>query len=114
MEGKKVILNLAVVGAIIVVVFLPGFSELEKLRDENEAVRRRIDVLKQQNAMLREEIRLMHENPDYVEQKARGKLGIVRKEEYIYEGLQKQSPSKTPATKNKSTSSKTSKTTNKN
>jgi len=99
MEGKKVILNLAIVAAVGIAVFFPGFSELEKLRDENEAVRQRIDMLKHQNALLRDEIRLMKENPDYVEQKAREKLGVVKKEEYIYDGSQKQAEPKATNTK---------------
>jgi len=86
MERKKIVLYLIVSAVIFILVFLPGFSELHKLREENANIKKRISYLQQHNSILKEEVRRMKEDPYYVEKKAREKLGIAKKGEYIYKG----------------------------
>ncbi len=86
----NVIRRLVLYGALLVlgvcVVFLPGYSELHKLRDKNGQLRSRIRLLEEHNDKLKEELLKMKEDPVFVEKKAREKLGIVRKGEVIYRG----------------------------
>ena len=84
MERKKIIFWVIAIVVILVVVFLPRFSELQRLREENVNIKKSIILLEQDNEALTEEVRRMEEDPNYVEQKAREKLGIIKKGEYIY------------------------------
>lgn len=84
MERKKVILYFFAVIFILVAVFLPGFSELQKLRETNEDLRKRIKMLEEHNDALKEEIQKLQKDPAYQELKARQKFGILKEGEYIY------------------------------
>jgi cell division protein FtsB len=84
MERKKIVLYLLLIAVVIAVVFLPGFSELQRLREENDRYKQRISLLRRRNDTLREELSKMREDPLYLEKKAREKLGIVKEGEIIY------------------------------
>jgi len=84
MERKKIVFWIITIVVILIVVFLPKFSELQRLREENVNIKKSIILLAQDNEALTEEVRRMEEDPNYVEQKAREKLGIIKKGEYIY------------------------------
>ncbi len=66
------------------VVFLPGFSRLQKLREKNDQLQKRIKLLEKHNDKLKGELLKMREDPEYVEKRAREKLGIIKKGEIIY------------------------------
>ena len=84
MERKRLVLYIVFFVAIVCIVFLPGFSELHKLKEENDQLAKRIKLLEEHNDKLKEELTLMQEDPDYLEKKARERLGIVKKGEIIY------------------------------
>ena len=84
MERKKITLGIIVVSVILAAMFLPRFSELQRLREENTNIKKSIILLEEDNEMLTEEVRRMEEDPGYVEKRAREKLGIIKKGEYIY------------------------------
>ena len=86
MEKKRIMIYALAVLAALVVVFLPGFSELQKLREENRELQKRIRLLEKSNEDLKQEIHRTKNDPEYVEKKAREKLGIVKKGEVIYKG----------------------------
>ena len=83
MERKKIIIIILVLAGLAVV-FLPGQIKLIKLKRSNENLKKRISLLEENNTLLTEEIRKMEEDPEYIEIKARDKLGIVKEGEYIY------------------------------
>lgn len=75
----------AVAAAVVLcVIFLPGHSELQRRREENDIQNKRIRLLEEQNERLREELIRLKRDPEYVEKKAREKLGIVKKGETVY------------------------------
>lgn len=84
MERKKI--TFFVVGAVVLlgIVFLPGFSELNRRREENVQLRKRIRFLEEHNDQLKGELAQLKQDPTYVEKKAREKLGVVKKGEIIY------------------------------
>jgi len=86
MEKKKLIFYFIFFSAILCVLFLPGYSQLQKLKEENKEHKKRIQFLQEHNVELEEELSNLREDPDYIEKKAREKLGIVKKGEIIYRG----------------------------
>ena len=86
MEGKKVIIKTAILVVLIVVLFLPGFSKLQRLKEENNQLKKRIAFLSEYNDVLREKVKKLENDPNYVEKRAREKLGIVKKGEIVYKG----------------------------
>lgn len=84
MERKKVALYVLLVVTVLCVVFLPGYSRLNKIRESNDELRKRIALLEQRNEEMKKELLRMKEDPVYLEGKARNKLGIVKKGEVVY------------------------------
>ncbi len=82
--AKKRITYIAIIGIfIITVVFLPGFSKLQKMREKNRNLERRIEILTKANEELRQEKEKLENDPSYIEKIAREKLGMTRKNEII-------------------------------
>lgn len=86
MEKKRLMIYGVVIAAVAIVVFLPGFSDLQELREENGQLQQRIELLERRNKDLVTELSKMEQDPDHIERKAREKLGIVKKGEVIYRG----------------------------
>lgn len=84
MERKKVTVYAVVLFAVLVAVFLPGYSEVQKLREDNDQLQRRIKLLEKHNGVLKDELSKMEKDSGYVEKKAREKLGIIEKGEVVY------------------------------
>jgi len=84
MESKKIILRVIFIVIVLCVIFLPGYSRLQKLKEENSEQSKRIKLLEEHNEKMKTELAKMREDPDYLEKKARDKLGIVKKGEVIY------------------------------
>ncbi|MBD3296882.1 MAG: hypothetical protein GF392_05890 [Candidatus Omnitrophica bacterium] len=86
MEKKKLTIYGIVLVAVVIVILLPGFSDLQNLREENRQLHKRIELLEMRNEELAGELSSMELDPDHIERKAREKLGIVKKGEMIYRG----------------------------
>jgi len=84
MEGKKVALYGIIFLIVLAAVFLPGYSQLKRLQRENDELQQRIKLLREQNDVLKEEISSFQQDPEYIEKKAREKLGVIKKGEIIY------------------------------
>jgi len=63
------------------ILFLPGFSKLQDLREKNRDLEDKIRRLNIENALLEEEVKKVSSDPVYQERVAREKMGIVRKGE---------------------------------
>ncbi|MEE9499693.1 MAG: septum formation initiator family protein, partial [Candidatus Omnitrophota bacterium] len=64
-------------------VFLPGFSKLQKLREKNRNLERRIEILTKANEGLKKQKEKLENDPSYIEKIAREKLGMTQKGEII-------------------------------
>ncbi|MFH1846134.1 MAG: septum formation initiator family protein [Candidatus Omnitrophota bacterium] len=84
MERKTLIICGGGILLVLMVIFLPGYSKLHKLREKSEQYRQRIFLLEEENKELEGELEKLQEDPHYIEKKARKKLGILRKGEMIY------------------------------
>jgi len=65
----------------LLILFLPGLTKLQELRDKNRDLESKIRRLNIENALLEEEMKKIASDPVYQERIARQKLGIVRKGE---------------------------------
>ena len=81
--AKKKLIFILVIITILVVIFFPGFSRLQQLKEENRNLEKRIEILKRTNKELKKEKEKLENDPSYVEKIAREKLGMVRKGEII-------------------------------
>jgi len=86
MERKKIIIQVLIILTVVASILLPGHIRLKNLRKENTQYKKRIKILSEHNNDLEKELARVKEDPDYIEQKARNKLGIVKKGEIIYRG----------------------------
>ena len=69
------------ISVFLLVLFLPGYTKLQELRDKNRDLGKKIKRLNIENYLLQEEIKRMQNDPVYQEKIAREKMGVVRKGE---------------------------------
>lgn len=65
----------------LLIIFLPGYTKLQDLRDKNRELTSNINKLKQENALLQNEIIRLQNDPLYQEKVVRDKMGVVRRGE---------------------------------
>ena len=83
MARKKIII-ISIAILLFIAVYLPGFSRLQRLKDENKDLERKISELKVKNDQLKEEVYRLETDPTYVESVAREKLKKTKEGEIIY------------------------------
>ena len=69
------------VSVLLLILFLPGYTKLQELRDKNAELSANIDKLKEENTLLQDQVVRLQQDPLYQEKIAREKMGIVRKGE---------------------------------
>lgn len=65
----------------LLIIFLPGYTKLQELRDKNTELEAKIRRLNVENALLQQELHRAENDPLYQESIAREKMGVVRKGE---------------------------------
>jgi len=65
----------------LLIIFLPGYTKLQELKDKNRDLEMKIKYLNVENALLQQEIKRIESDPIYQEKIAREKMGVVRKGE---------------------------------
>lgn len=65
----------------LLIIFLPGYTKLQELKDKNDDLEMKIKYLNVENALLQEELKRIESDPVYQERIAREKMGVVRKGE---------------------------------
>ncbi len=63
---------------LLLIIFLPGYTKVQELRDTNRDLEVKIKKLYKENLVLQEELKLIAQDPEYQEQIAREKMGLVR------------------------------------
>ncbi len=72
------------IAVLIFVVFLPGYTKLQDLKQKNLEFEERIKQLKEENSVLSIKIERLQKDPASLEKVAREKMGVVRKGEVVY------------------------------
>lgn len=83
MAKKRLILFFAIV-IILVLIFFPSFSRYQKLSSERKRLQKKIEELERLNRQLEEKKYKLEHDIEYIERRAREKLGIVKKGEVPY------------------------------
>lgn len=65
----------------LLIIFLPGFTKLQELKDRNRDLESKIKRLNIENALLQQELKRIENDPVYQEKIVRDKMGVVRKGE---------------------------------
>ena len=76
--------SLLVFLALILIIFFPGYAKIQEMRQKNKKLESDIKKLKAENIALSLEKEKLETDPNYLEQVAREKLGIVKKGEIVY------------------------------
>ena len=69
------------VAILLLVLFLPGYTKLQEIREKNIDLEKKIKKLAIENALLQQELGRVNNDPIYQEKIAREKMGVVRKGE---------------------------------
>jgi cell division protein FtsB len=69
------------IALFLLVIFLPGYTKLQELKDRNSELELKVRRLKIDNALLQQELKRVENDPLYQEKIAREKMGVVRKGE---------------------------------
>lgn len=69
------------IAVVVLVLFIPGYTKLQELKDKNRDLESKIKQLHIENALLEQEARRIESDPVYQEKIARDKMGVVKKGE---------------------------------
>jgi len=69
------------IAVFLLIIFLPGYTKLQELRDKNRDLETKIKKLTMENYLLQQELKRIDSDVVYQEKIAREKMGIVRKGE---------------------------------
>ena len=69
------------IAVFLLILFLPGYTKLQELRDKNRDLETKIKKLNIENVLLQQELNRLENDPVYQEKIAREKMGVVRKGE---------------------------------
>jgi len=70
-----------VVGIILLIIYLPGYTKIQELRDKNKDLLEKNKRLKAENVLLENELKRLETDQVYQEKVLREKMGVVRKNE---------------------------------
>jgi len=86
MSKIKIIIAVVIL-FLLLAVFIPGYSKLQKLKSAKQGLTKKIEKLKIENIQLTREVKKLKEDPLYLEKVARKEMGISKKGEVIYKLL---------------------------
>ena len=69
------------ISVFLLVLFFPGYTKLQQLRDKNRELEIKLRKVNVDNALLAQELERIQNDPVYQERIAREKMGVVRKGE---------------------------------
>ena len=92
MSNKIKIIIIVIILSGLLAVFIPSYSKLQSLKNVNQDLTEQIENLKIENTQLTRKIRNLTEDPLYIENVARKKMGISKKGELIYKIVEGEEP----------------------
>ena len=83
---------IAVVAAVFVVLLVPRVAHLGELRTRREGMESELAALKKKNMQLETELRLLRDDPVYLEKVARRKFNKAKEGEIVYKVVRPDDP----------------------
>ena len=80
----KKITFFSAVTILLLVIFLPGFSKIQELKQENGELDRKITSVEKENLSLAQKKLKLETDKLYIEKVARQRMGITKKGETVY------------------------------
>jgi len=80
----KKITFIAIVLLLLLIIFFPGFSKIQELRQENKELDTKISDIEEENISFGQEKSRLQTDKFYIEKTARKNLGVIKKGETIY------------------------------
>ena len=80
--------------AVFLIIFLPGYTKIQELRDKNRDLLEKNKRLKAENVLLDKELKRLEIDQVYQEKILREKMGVVRKNEVPVKIVPAESPIK--------------------
>ena len=80
----KRIAFIAVALLLLLIIFFPGFSKIQELRQENKELDTKISDIEEENISFGQEKSRLQTDKFYIEKTARKNLGVIKKGETIY------------------------------
>ena len=74
---------------VLIVIFLPPFAKYLELQHKNKKLEQKIEELKKENKRLELDKYRLETDIAYIEKKAREKIGMVRKGEFVLKDVEK-------------------------
>jgi cell division protein FtsB len=84
MSSPSKIVVFLVVGALLLIIFLPGFIKYRKLAIRNANLKKQIEEVKNNNIRLKQESELLKNDTFYMERVARERMGVAKEGEVVY------------------------------
>lgn len=84
MSSQSKVAIFLVIGALLLVIFLPAFIKYRKLALRNANLKKQIEQVKNSNISLKEESELLKNNTFYMESVARERMGVAKEGEVVY------------------------------
>ena len=75
---------LFLISFVILLIFLPGYSKLQELKQKNKELEERVGAVEKENTDLAQEKEKLENDIVYLERIAREKMGLVKEGETIY------------------------------
>jgi len=72
-----------IISGVLIIIFLPPFAKYQELRYKNKKLEERMVALDEETKRLTEEKRKLETDINYIEKRAREKIGVVRKGEIV-------------------------------
>jgi cell division protein FtsB len=69
---------------VFLIIFLPGYTKLQELRDRSRYIDEKMVQMDDENIAIQRKLELIQNNPVYQERVVREKMGVVRKGEVLY------------------------------
>ena len=80
----KTSIGLFIVAFVILLLFLPSYTQMQDLRSKNHQYKKQIEELSKEQARLLEEEKRLKTDPEYLEKVVRQEMGVIKKGEVIY------------------------------
>jgi cell division protein FtsB len=83
-KNKKRLFKIVIFFLILIFIYYPGYRKIKELSRERRQICNKIEEIEKENKLLEEKLYKLENDADYIEKRAREKLGLLGKGEILY------------------------------